>query len=328
MSARAQSYRRLNHIPDDMGTAVLVQAMAFGNSGPRSGSGVGFTRNPSDGSDALYVDYLSNAQGEDVVAGHRNALGTTELERRLPAVYRQLVDARAVLEHEFADMQDFEFTVEDGRLYMLQARSGKRTPLAALRIAHDLVAEKVIAPEAGAKLLEAVDLDAIEVLEVAAAGAQPIAGGVPASGGVVAGCVVFDPGRVAQYKREGKPIVLVRENAETGDIESLSQAEALVTQHGARTSHAAVVARELGKVCVVGCTGLRIDGGQRSGAFGSVVVKEGEPITVDGSSGAIYRGELQVRRARPEQLLAEVRGWLTAKPRRKPRKAAGMTAAR
>lgn len=309
MSARAQSYRKLNRIPDDMGTAVLVQAMVFGNAGPLSGSGVGFTRNPSDGSNKLYIDYLSNAQGEDVVAGHRNALGAAELERRLPDVYRQLVEGRTILEGEFGDMQDFEFTVEDGHLYMLQARAGKRTPLAALRIAHDLVAEQVIPPETAARLLDGIDLDAIQVVEMTAGDAKPIAGGVPASGGIAVGCAVFDPGRVAQYRREGKPIVLVRENAETGDIESLSQAVALVTRSGARTSHAAVVARELGKVCVVGCSDLSIDGGQRSGTFGSVVVKEGDLLTVDGTAGSIFQGNLEVRRRRPDELLAEVRGW-------------------
>lgn len=167
MSARAQSYRKLNGISDEIGTATIVQQMVFGNAGPGSGSGVGFTRNPSDGANTLYVDYLTNAQGEDVVAGRRNALGMDEIERRAPDAYAALLQARGLLEREFGDMQDFEFTVEDGRLYMLQARSGKRTPLAALRIAHDLVTEKIIRPDAALALLEGVDADAIEAVELA-----------------------------------------------------------------------------------------------------------------------------------------------------------------
>jgi len=316
-SARAESYRRLNGISDEVGTATLVETMVFGNAGPSSGSGVGFTRNPSDGSNKLYVDYLPNAQGEDVVAGRRNALPLDELERRAPKAHQELLRARGVLEQEFGDMQDFEFTLEEGCLYMLQARAGKRTPLATLRIAHDLVAEKTIAPEEGVKLLEGVDLDAIEVVEIAAAGVQPMARGVPASGGVVVGTVVFDAGRVGEFTRQGKPVVLLRENTETADIQALSQAQALVTAHGARTSHAAVVARQLGKVCIVGCNALNIDGGQRSGAFDAVAIKEGELVTVDGTLGLIFRGELQVRRSKPERLVAAVRRWQAAGTRAK-----------
>ena len=197
MSKRAQSYRKLNGISDQVGTATIVQTMVFGNAGPNSGSGVGFTRNPSDGTNALYVDYLTNAQGEDVVAGRRNALGMEELERRAPEAYQSLLQARDLLEREFGDMQDFEFTVEEGRLYMLQARAGKRTPLAALRIAHDLVAEKIIRPGAALALLEGLDLDAIATVELSPPpGTQAIARCVPASAGVAAGGAVFDTSRV------------------------------------------------------------------------------------------------------------------------------------
>ncbi len=309
MSAPAKSYRELNDISDELGTATLVQTMVFGNGGPISGAGVGFTRNPSDGSNKLYVDYLPNAQGEDVVAGRRNAFGLDELERRTPGACQELLRARGVLELEFGDLQDFEFTVEQGHLYMLQSRAGKRTPLAALRIAHDLVSEKIIAPMAGAKLLEGIDLDAIEVVEIASTDNVPIAEGVPASAGVAMGVAVFDASRAGEFKRQGKPVVLVRENAETSDIEALSKAEALVTMRGARTSHAAVVARQLGTVCVVGCDLLKIDDGQRSGVFGPIAINEGETITVDGTSGLIFRGDLHVRRTRPLKLLAEVRRW-------------------
>ena len=160
--ARAKSYRKLNRIPEDLGTAVIVQAMVFGNLGPDSGSGVGFTRNPSDGSNELYVDYLSNAQGEDVVSGRRRAMGLADLERRAPAAHRALIDARALLEREFRDVQDFEFTVEDGRLFLLQSRTGKRTPLAALRIAHDLAEEGLISAAEALERLQSIDLAAIE----------------------------------------------------------------------------------------------------------------------------------------------------------------------
>jgi pyruvate,orthophosphate dikinase len=317
MSAPAESYRKLNDISDELGTATLVQAMVFGNGGPMSGAGVGFTRNPSDGSNKLYVDYLPNAQGEDVVAGRRNAFGLDELERRAPEACQELRRACSVLEPEFGDMQDFEFTVEQGRLYMLQSRAGKRTPIAALRIAHDLVSEKIIAPKAGAKLLEGIDLDAIEVVEIASTDNEPIAEGVPASAGVAVGGAVFDASRVEEFRRQGKPVVLMRENAETSDIEALSQAEALLTMRGARTSHAAVVARQLGKVCVVGCDLLKIDDGQRSGVFGPIAIKEGETVTVDGTSGLIFGGDLQVRRTRPQKLLAEARRWQVTASREK-----------
>jgi len=317
MSERAQSYRKLNGIADHAGTATIVQAMVFGNAGPSSGSGVGFTRNPSDGTKALYVDYLTNAQGEDVVAGRTNALGMEELERRAPEAHRLLLGARDLLEGEFRDMQDFEFTVEEGRLYMLQARSGKRTPLAALRIAVDLVHEGGITPEAGLALLDGLDLNAIEAVELSPpAGTKPLARAVPASAGVAAGAAVFDTSRVAALKREGKAVVLVREQTETADIQALADAEALVTAHGARTSHAAVVARQLGKVCLVGCEGLSIGESLRRGTFGGVEIEEGETITVDGTTGLVFRGEIAAKKVKPKKLVEEVQRWRKAGTKR------------
>lgn len=310
MSERAQSYRKLNGISDRIGTATIVQQMVFGNAGLSSGSGVGFTRNPSDGTNALYVDYLTNAQGEDVVAGRRNALGMDELERRAPEAHRALLQARGLLEREFGDMQDFEFTVEDGRLYMLQARTGKRTPLAALRIAHAFVEEKIVRPEAALALIEGLDTDAIEAVELTPPqGVEPVARGVPASAGVAVGAAVFDTARVDEYKRSGKPIVLMREQTETADIQALSQAEAIVTARGARTSHAAVVARQLGKVCLVGCQLLKIDASGRSGSFGTVAIREGDVVTVDGTTGPVFCGEVAVKKAKPKVLLEEIQRW-------------------
>ncbi|MCC7271761.1 MAG: pyruvate, phosphate dikinase [Alphaproteobacteria bacterium] len=310
MSERARSYRALNAIADDMGTATIVQAMVFGNAGPDCGSGVGFTRSPADGGNALYVDYLPNAQGEDVVAGRRNALGAEEFERRSGDAYRQLLGIKDLLEREFADMQDFEFTVENGRLHMLQSRTGKRTPLAAMRIARDLVAEQVISPGDALARLAGIDLDAVDVmaLDRSAAGA-PIARAVAASTGVVVGVAVFDPGRVHEMRGRGKPVVLMREHAETGDIAALAEADALITAHGARTSHAAVVARQLGKVCLVGCASLRISPGHRGGSLGGVELKEGDLISADGGTGEIFLREMPVVAERPDALIATIRSW-------------------
>jgi pyruvate,orthophosphate dikinase len=293
-----------------MGTAVTVQMMVFGNAGPTSGSGVGFTRNPADGRNELYVDFLGNAQGEDVVAGRRVALGNEELLRRAPEAHRQLQAFKGRLEREFGDMQDFEFTIEQGRLYMLQTRSGKRTPLAALRIANELVREGLISAPEVLERLEDIDLSAIETSELAPAESNaPMARAVPASTGAVVGAVVLDPARIAEVKRSGKSLALLRRSAETEDVAALAEVDALVTTLGARTSHAAVVARQLGKVCLVGCHKLCIDPGLRSARFGDVHVEEGDVISVDGGSGAIYLGEVPVRREKPEQLLAMVRSW-------------------
>jgi len=309
-SVRAQSYRKLNGIRDDLGTAAAVQAMVFGNLGPASGSGVGFTRNPADGSNELYVDYLSNAQGEDVVAGRRRTMDLAELERRAPEAFRSLVEARSALEQEFRDMEDFEFTVEEGRLFMLQSRTGKRTPLAALRIAHDLAEQGLISTGEALARLEAVELDGIEHVRLDPTADQaPLAHGTPASTGVAVGAAVFDPARVAALNRGGNSIILVRQNAETSDIGALSEAAALIAAEGARTSHAAVVARELGKVCIVGCEGLAIDPSGRKGLFGKETIEEGEILSVDGARGEIYRGAIGVLRERPNDLLAKIAQW-------------------
>jgi len=310
MSARACEYRKINGIAEDIGTATIVQGMTFGNAGPTSGSGVGFTRNPSDGSKALYVDFLANAQGEDVVAGRLNALGMEELERRMPTAHRQLVGMADLLEEEFGDMQDLEFTVEDGCLHVLQARAGKRTPLAALRIATDLVQEGRIAPHAGLALLKGIDLNAIEFVNLAPPpGTEPLARAVPASAGVAVGAAVFDTSRVAAYKKKGKPIILMRDQAETSDIRELVEAEALVTAHGARTSHAAVVARQLAKVCLVGCHSLAIDASARRATLGNVEIKEGDTLTIDGTTGCIFRGAIPVKHGKPEDLVTIAMSW-------------------
>lgn len=308
-SERARSYRALNGIPDDAGTATLIQAMVFGNAGPTSGSGVGFTRNPADGTDALYIDYLSNAQGEDVVAGRRNALGAEQLQRRAPGAYRELVAHKETLEKTFGDMQDFEFTIENGKLFLLQARAGKRTPLAALRIAHDLVASGIMPVRTAVERLSSLDLDQIEYLDlVVPEGVQPVTHAVPAGTGVAVGAAVFDLARVKEIKRSGG-VILLRENAETADIAAVAEADALITARGARTSHAAVVARQLGKVCLVACGTLKIDPSGRSCRIGETTVREGDILSIDGERGLIYSGKLAVHRAKPTELLREVKSW-------------------
>ncbi len=207
-------------------------------------------------------------------------------------------------------MQDFEFTVEDGRLYMLQARSGKRTPLAALRIATDLVKEGRITPKAAAASIKSIDLQSIEAVELSPPmGTKPLATAIPASSGVAIGAVVFDPGRIAAYSQKDKPVVLMRERTETSDIRAMAEAQALVTARGARTSHAAVVARQLGKVCLVGCQSLVIDESRGYFALGGVEIKEGDTLTVDGTTGAIYLGAIPVAHTKPTELVNIARGW-------------------
>lgn len=321
-SERAKSYRALAGIPETLGTAVTVQVMAFGNIGPDSGSGVGFTRNPADGADTIYVDFLGNAQGEDVVAGRHRASGLEELARRAPSAHDALLAAKSLLEREFRDMQDFEFTVENGRLLMLQARAGKRTPLAALRIARDLVAQGIVTRAQALATLGDLDLDSIEVTGLRIPpGMQPIATGVPAGIGVVAGAAVFDPDRIASLKPRMTRLVLVRPSAETSDLAALAGVDGLVTMEGARTSHAAVVARQLGKACIVACAGLSIDSSGRHARFGSETISEGEAISIDAATGRVFKGQLEIVRERPVALIEEIRGWATAsEPAAPPRK--------
>ncbi|HET7698997.1 MAG TPA: PEP/pyruvate-binding domain-containing protein [Vicinamibacterales bacterium] len=309
-SPSARAYRRLNGLDDATGTGVLIQAMVFGNSGPRSGSGVAFTRDPATGNPGLYVDFASNGQGEDVVAGRLPVAGGARLPALLPAVWAQLQSARSLLEREFRDMQDLEFTVDDGRLFYLQTRPGKRTPWAALRIATDLVREGVLDEATAVERLAPYDLDAIRRVVVAPGPLdRPIAQAIPASVGVATGAVVFDAARTRDPG--GRPTVLLRSELTTDDIAGLAAAAGVLTTFGGRTSHAAVVARQLGKVCLVGCASLRCDEGGRSGSLGGRRLREGDEITLDGESGVIYDGRVPVVTERPVEDLALVRRWRT-----------------
>ena len=300
---KAKSYRKLHGIDEQLGTAVIVQRMVFGNSGTHSGAGVGFTRDPSSGEPTLWVDFLANAQGEDVVSGQRNAHGHASLAQTLPQAWEALQNAARTLEHELGDMQDFEFTVQDGHLHLLQTRSGKRTPRAAARIALDLheagLIERQTARERTAHL-KPKDL----VLQQLAprSGAEAAEGGQPlelarassACSGIASGEIALDPERAIERARAGVPVLLVRPDAQTDDIEALQRVQGLLTQRGARTAHAAVVARQLGKVCLVGCAGLSIDAQRQTVAFGPHEYAVGQSLTLDGNQGIVYAGALAV----------------------------------
>lgn len=308
-SAKACEYRRLNGLSDAMGTAVTVQAMVFGNAGGRSGAGVGFTRDPATGEAQLWVDFLFNAQGEDVVSGRRSAHGHDELALRLPEAWQALRDAARVLEQTFGDMQDFEFTVQDGRLYMLQTRSGKRTPQATARIALDMLDEGMISADMARERALGLDAKALARDRVVSEDGQPLeplARAATASNGVAIGEIAFDEARVRARHEAGVPVVLVRRDAQTSDIGALEAALGLLTQRGARTSHAAVVARQLGKVCLVGCGALQINDAARSMTLAGTLLHEGDILTLDGNDGCIYQGAAKTFKDEPEDLLARL----------------------
>jgi len=303
-SRKAAEYRRANHIPGDLGTAVTVQRMVFGNSGGSSGAGVAFTRDPATGENRLYLDFAFNAQGEDVVSGRTALEHGPDLERRLPAVYDELLALRNQLEHEFRDAQELEFTVQEGRLFLLQTRTAKRTALAALRIAVEQLEAGLLSPEEAGQHLALVDLAGIEIVHVAATGGDlPLARGTAASIGVASGRIAMTPERVVELARDGGPVLLVREDIATSDIVAIHAAAGILTARGGRTSHAAVVARQLGKACVVGCTGLRIDRGERSCSIGGRKLHEGDVLCLDAGTGAVFAGEPRISREHPTELL-------------------------
>jgi len=303
---KARWYRAAHAIDDEAGTAVTVQRMVFGNAGGTSGAGVGFTRDPATGAAQLYVDYAPNAQGEDVVAG-RTGLESDGLERLPEAARDELAELAQLLEHEFRDAQEFEFTIENGELFVLQTRAAKRTPLAALAIAVALGEAGLVTPAEARARVAALDPQRLATPELAgAAAATPLASGVPASIGVAAGAAVFEPARAIQRARAGEAVILLREDVATADIAALEAATGLVAARGARTAHAAVIARQLGKACVVGCTQLAIDAGGRAGRLGATRITEGEPLTVDGGTGHVYAGLLPLRHRQPQELLARL----------------------
>jgi pyruvate,orthophosphate dikinase len=309
-SPKAVEYRRMNGLDDEVGTAATVQAMVFGNAGGTSGSGVGFTRDPATGRNDLYLDFLFDAQGEDVVAGRQAVTDTARLALLLPDVVARLQRVKSVLEAEFHDVQDFEFTVQEGDLFLLQTRSAQRTPWAALQIALDLVDEGMIEPATALGRLAGIDLEGLERVRLASERDEaPLASCTPASIGVAIGPIALDSDRVRAAAAAGRPAVLVREDFATEDIAGIAGAAGVLTARGGRTSHAAVVARQLGKVCLVGCTSLSIDLERRRCRIGERELREGEDLSLDGDAGRVFAGQLAVERERPRQALERVADW-------------------
>jgi len=309
-SERARFYRAANGIPDEPGTAVTVQQMVFGNGGGQSGSGVGFTRDPATGERRLYVDFSPSSQGEDVVSGRARAGDRHEFERRLPALHEAVRATAALLEREFHDAQEFEFTIEDGHLFFLQARGAKRTPLAALRIAADMVDEGLLTAAEAWERVRDVDPGTLEELSIVdPAGAIPVASAVAASVGVAAGRAAFAPARAIELAAGGAPVILVREDLVTGDIAALQCAAGVLTARGSRTSHAAVVARQLGKVCLVACDGLTIDPGGNHATLGGRLIEEGDVLCLDSATGTVFAGQPRLARSSPEALITRLEAW-------------------
>ena len=315
-SERAIEYRRLNDLPDSIGTAVTVQRMVFGNAGGTSGAGVAFTRDPAGGDNRLYVDFLFNSQGEDVVSGRFAAGDAERLQTVLPEVWARLETVRGTLEAEFRDAQEFEFTVQDGELFLLQTRSGKRTPWAALRIAVDQVREGLIAPDEALHRLDGIDLDSLERKRLAPGVEQEMLGrAVPAGIGLAGGAIALDAAAAQRLVAEGRRALLVREDTLTEDIAGLAACEGLLTLRGSRTAHAAVVARQMGKPCLVGCSQLAIDAAARSITLGARTLREGDPLWIDAEAGLIFASEPAVAIEKPLAELAAVSAWRNAQTR-------------
>ena len=290
---KAKDYRKVHGISEDLGTAVSVVSMVFGNLGEESGTGVAFTRNPSTGERKFYGEFLMNAQGEDVVAGTRTPLNIDEMAQRLPEAYRNLIDTQERLERHYRDMQDLEFTVERGKLYLLQTRSGKRTAAAAVRIARDMVSEGLIDRVAAVKSVPAAHLDQLlhPIIDPSIR-ATPLCTGLPASPGAASGVAVFDPDTAEQRSLAGENVILVRDETTPEDFHGIVAARAVLTARGGMTSHAAVVARGMGKCAVVGCKEIQVDLERRCFSVNGTEIAEGDWLTIDGATGRVFAGDL------------------------------------
>ncbi|MGE0699552.1 MAG: pyruvate, phosphate dikinase [Hyphomicrobiaceae bacterium] len=321
-NARAITYRRLNQIPDDWGTAVNVQAMVFGNRGSTSATGVAFTRNPSTGRKEIYGEYLVNAQGEDVVAGIRTPQNLTEaarleagdtlpsLETLMPGTFKELMAVFGKLEQHYRDMQDIEFTIQEGRLWMLQTRNGKRTTPAALKIAVDLCDEGVITPAEAVSRIDANALDQLLHPTIAPdAQKQIVAAGLPASPGAAAGEIVFSADEAEAMKAQGRDVILVRIETSPEDIHGMHAAVGILTTRGGMTSHAAVVARGMGRPCVCGASSLRIDYQAGTMTAGRERFQKGDVITIDGATGEVLKGRVEMRQPALSGDFARIMGW-------------------
>ena len=315
---RAVSYRRIEGIPDEWGTAVNVQTMVFGNMGTDSATGVAFTRNPGNGENDFYGEYLINAQGEDVVAGIRtpapiNEYSTSEhnkdlktLEKGMPKLYNELFEYQNRLERHYHDMQDIEFTIEKGILYMLQCRVGKRNGMAAVRMAMDMVKEKLINKETAVIRVTPSQLDELlhPIIDAKVeAGQKPVAKGLPAGPGGACGQIVFSAKDAVDWQKQGKKVILVREETNPEDVEGMRAAEAILTARGGMTSHAALVARGWGKCCIVGCSGIEVDYSKKELLIAGKTYKEGDWITLNGTKGNVYDSKLPMIDATENTLL-------------------------
>jgi len=316
---RAHDYREFNKIPHDLGTAVNIVTMVFGNMGADSGTGVAFTRDPNTGEKILYGEYLTNAQGEDVVAGVRTPAKISQMQDELPQVYQQFTEIAERLERHYRDVQDLEFTIERGKLFMLQTRSAKRTAQAAVKIAVDMVGEGLLTREEALGRIEPAQI--VQLLlprfdEAAKAKASDrfLAKGLNASPGAATGQAIFDPDRAEEAKAAGHPVILVRIETSPDDVHGMLAARGVLTARGGATSHAAVVARSMGLPCVAGAESLQIDYADRTMQAGGTLVHEGEMISIDGTTGEIYAGELPTIEARyeDEHDLATLLGWADA----------------
>ena len=306
---RAQVYRRAHHIPDDLGTAVNVVEMVFGNKGEGSGTGVAFTRDPSTGEQGLYGEFLANAQGEDVVAGIRTPEPLEQMKSKQPEAFEQLLDTMRRLEGHYRDMQDIEFTVEDGRLYLLQTRSAKRTAAAALKAAVEMVEEGLIAREDAVARIDPAQLDQLlHPMLDPDADYEVAARGLNASPGAASGRIVLDADAAAE-RGETEDVILVRWETTPDDIHGLIAAKGVLTAHGGMTSHAAVVARGMGKPCVAGCENLQIDAAARSVRLGEQVIAEGDVITIDGGSGIVIAGAVDLVAPQINEAFETILGW-------------------
>jgi len=305
MSDKAVEYRRLNALADAPGTAVTIQRMVFGNSGGNSGAGVGFTRDPSSGENRLYLDWLAQAQGEDIVSGRRRITSEADIPTWL---MQKLTSVGESLEKTFQDAQEFEFTVENGELFMLQTRTAKRTALASLRMAVEMVESDLINPEEALERLSTTDIDNITIRRVNSS-KPPLGQAIPAGTGVAQGPVAFSVDAALEFAECGTPAILVRTGIATSDIAGIAVVCGLLTATGGRTSHAAVVARQMDKVCLVGCVDLVIDEPARQARLGETVIREGDTLCLDGDAGTIHADSPEITIERPESLIKRVTEW-------------------
>ncbi|MGX7024688.1 pyruvate, phosphate dikinase [Vagococcus hydrophili] len=310
---RANIYRKLHDISDDLGTAVNIQLMVFGNSGPNSGTGVAFTRNPSTGENKLFGEYLINAQGEDVVAGIRTPLPISELKTAMPEVYKQFFEMSETLEKHYQDMQDIEFTIENKKLYLLQTRNGKRTAHAAFKVAVDMVEEGLKTKEEAILSLDPHSVNQLlhpVFVEEALKSAELISTvGLPASPGSATGKICFDAAVAKEWSERGEKVILVRQETSPEDIGGMVVSQAIVTSRGGMTSHAAVVARGMGTCCVAGCSELEIDEFIKTVTYPKGVLKEGDIISVDGTNGDLYVGEVSLELSEKNEYFETVMAW-------------------